>query len=92
MRFEFDPGKSTANLAKHGINFEAAQMLWQDDRRRTIQSFGWIAEERWLVIGAVQDKLWTAIVTYRGEAIRIISVRRARKEEQELYGDQNQAR
>lgn len=88
MKFEFDPAKSKANLAKHGIDFETAQALWLDDR--------WIAgparspdEERWMVVGMIDGKLWSAVVTYRSETIRIISVRRSRPKEAEAYGRQD---
>ncbi|UZK65692.1 BrnT family toxin [Sphingomonas sp. M1-B02] len=85
--FEFDPAKSAANLAKHGIDFEAARALWLDDRRQTPKSERPGEETRWLVIGMIQDVGWTAIVTHRGDRVPIISVRRARKEEMALYGN-----
>ena len=85
--FEFDSDKSTANLAKHGIDFEAAQALWRDDRRLTLHSSRSKDEERWLMIGLIAEQGWTAIITYRDDVIRIISVRRARKEEMQLYGN-----
>jgi uncharacterized DUF497 family protein len=84
--FEFDPAKSAANAVKHGIDFEQAQALWDDDRLLTLQSRMDQDEVRWLVIGRIGKAAWTAIITRRGEAIRIISVRRARKQELELYG------
>jgi len=86
--FEFDPDKSAANRVKHGIDFKAAQALWLDDRRITIGS-SFAQEERWVVVGRIDDRLWAAAITYRGEEIRIISVRRARKKEEVLYGSQN---
>ena len=42
-------------------------------------------EPRFLVIGMIEGKVWTGVITYRGEAVRIISVRRSRKEEVEHY-------
>jgi uncharacterized protein len=83
--FEFDPAKSAANLAKHGIDFNEAQALWRDDRRVTIATIP-ATEPRWTVTGRFGLKLWTAVITYRGENIRIISVRRARAIEEERYG------
>ncbi len=84
--FEFDPDKSAANATKHGIDFVDAQALWQDEERIVIGStqrhFG---EDRQLVIGRIGDRLWTAIVTERGTATRIISVRRAREYEELAY-------
>jgi uncharacterized protein len=88
VAFEFDPEKSAANLAKHGIDFEAAQALWLDDRRVTAPS-DFPGEERWIVIGAIGERLWTAAITLRGDVFRIISVRRARRKEEVLYGSQD---
>ena len=84
MSFEFDPTKSAANLAKHGIDFEAAQALWLDDRRFTLPS-AYVGEIREVVIGMVGDRLWAAAITLRGDAIRIVSVRRARRSEEREY-------
>jgi hypothetical protein len=84
MKFEFDPKKSDANKFKHGVDFIEAQELWNDIDLLEIPART-IDEPRFLVIGKIVDKHWTAIVTYRNDSIRIISVRRARKEEIEFY-------
>ena len=83
--FEYDPAKSAANLNKHGIDFEEAQAIWNDDKR--LQTLSRIAadEPRWVVTGRIGDRIWTAAVTYRGEMIRLISVRRARDDETSDY-------
>ena len=86
--FEFDPEKSAANLAKHGIDFEAAQALWRDDLRLVVDT-QFVAEPRQLVIGRVGGRLWTAVITGRDEMIRIISVRRSRDNEVKAYDDQD---
>jgi uncharacterized DUF497 family protein len=83
-RFEFDPRKSLLNKLKHGIDFKKAQALWNDPRLLEIEART-IDEPRWLVIGVIEGKHWGAVVTYRGERIRIISVRRSRQEEIQLY-------
>ncbi|BCA64085.1 hypothetical protein HMP09_3319 [Sphingomonas sp. HMP9] len=84
--FDFDPGKSAANAAKHGIDFVDAQALWRDDERIVIESAQrHVGEDRQLVIGRIDDRLWTAIITHRGMATRIISVRRARDYEELAY-------
>lgn len=84
MEFEFGPAKSAANKAKHGIDFVEAQALWQDDglADAPVVSDG---EPRFLVIGRIDGKHWTAVCTLRGEVVRIISVRRARKTEVMFY-------
>lgn len=84
MDFEFAPAKSAANLQKHGIDFVAAQALWSDPDRLEIPARS-IDEPRTQVIGRIGDLVWSAFVTYRGERIRIISVRRARDEEKAAY-------
>ena len=84
--FEFDPAKSIANKAKHGIDFEEAQALWQDEDLLISRSRPGEPEERWLAIGAIDGRHWTTIFTMRGERIRLISVRRAREQEVVAYG------
>lgn len=84
MRFEYDPVKSQSNLSKHRIDFEEAQLLWQDIYRIELQANSTV-EPRSIIIGKIAGKHWSAIVTYRDETIRIISVRRARQSEVSLY-------
>ena len=84
MNFEFDLKKSDSNKKKHGIDFIEAQELWNDLDLLEIPAKT-IDEARFLVIGRIDDKHWTGIITYRKDIIRIISVRRARNEEIELY-------
>ena len=84
MKYEFDPAKSKINKKKHGINFVEAQALWDDSDLLEIPART-NDEQRFLVIGKIAGKYWSGVITYRGENIRIISVRRARQEEVELY-------
>lgn len=84
MHFEFDPAKGRSNLDKHGIDFERAQALWLDPRRIEIPART-DDEPRFLLIGLLQGKAWSAVFTLRGDAVRIISVRRSRLQEVELY-------
>jgi hypothetical protein len=84
MRFEYDPAKSAANKAKHGIDFEEAQALWRDGRAISEPAAA-LLEPRFLITGRIGGKLWTAVVTYRQQSVRIISVRRARAHEAEAY-------
>ncbi|KAB7648453.1 BrnT family toxin [Polymorphobacter fuscus] len=83
--FEFDPAKSILNADKHGIDFDEAQALWRDERRSVVSSNDKASEVRQLVVGRIGDRIWTAIVTQRGDVVRIISVRRARDREIEVY-------
>lgn len=84
MDFEYDPKKSRSNAEKHGIDFQQAQALWSDPdlveiRVRTED------ESRFMVIGKIGDRHWSGVITFRGNSIRIISVRRSRREEVSLY-------
>ncbi len=84
MEFEFDAAKSAANLEKHGIDLTQAQQLWQDVARVEIPART-TDEPRWLVIGRIDGRHWSVVVTYRQGRARIISARRSRKEEVALY-------
>jgi len=82
--FEFDESKSQANLSKHGIDFVDAQALWNDPRLLEIPAKT-EDEPRSLVVGLINGKHWSAVLTYRGANIRLISVRRSRTEEVAHY-------
>ncbi|ARE42125.1 hypothetical protein RGUI_3984 [Rhodovulum sp. P5] len=82
--FEFDPTKSATNREKHGIDFEAAQGVWADADRLEIPART-RGEDRFTLIGRLGTRHWTVIFTRRGDRLRLISARRARKEEVALY-------
>ena len=82
--FEYDDEKSTLNLQKHGIDFVLAQALWNDPDLIEVQAKT-ENEPRFLVIGSIENKHRSAVITYRSNTIRIISVRRSRRSEVELY-------
>ena len=84
MDFEFDPTKSKSNKDKHGIDFNEAKALWDDPFLLEIEAKTSL-ESRFVLIGKIADKFWSAVVTYREKKVRIISVRRSRKEEVQLY-------
>lgn len=84
MEFEYDPEKSAANKAKHGIDFEAAQDLWRDEMLLEVPART-TDEPRFLVIGKIAGRHWSAVCAHRDDKVRIISVRRARKQEIEYY-------
>ncbi|MGH8997751.1 MAG: BrnT family toxin [Acidimicrobiales bacterium] len=84
MDFEFDPVKSAANRTKHGLDFVQVQELWNDPMRVEVEATT-TDERRWLVVGRIGEQHWSAVVTYRAEKVRIISVRRSRVEEVAIY-------
>lgn len=84
MEFIWDPKKSEKNKQKHELNFKEAQVIWEDPMRLEIPAKT-EDEPRAMVIGKINNKIWSAIITYRGEKTRLISVRRAHKNEVLLY-------
>ena len=84
MSFEYDPRKSAENKRKHGIDFEEAQTLWADSDLLEIPART-TDEPRWLLVGRIDQKHWSAVITRRDENIRLISVRRSRDEEVAIY-------
>jgi uncharacterized DUF497 family protein len=84
MQFEFDEDKSRSNKAKHGIDFVETQALWLDDMLIEVPARTQ-DEPRSVVIGMIGDRHWSAVITYREDRIRLISVRRSRDEEVVLY-------
>ena len=84
IKFEFDDSKSSSNLEKHGIDFIDAQLLWFDPDLLEIPAKT-EDEPRYLVIGRIKEKHWSAVITYRESKVRIISVRRSRNEEVFYY-------
>jgi len=84
MVFEFDSKKSAANFEKHGIDFKDAQDLWIDHQGIEMKART-IGEQRKILIAQIRDEIWSAIFTYRNKSIRIISVRKSRKNEKEIY-------
>ena len=86
MEFEYDKAKRDVNRTKHGIDFDQAKELWIDPKR--VEFVVRFSDE--LRIGLVAEfngKLWTAIFTKRIDRARIISVRRARQNEQAIYNN-----
>ncbi len=85
MKFEFDLNKSYANKEKHGIDFVEAQALWNDPDLLEIPAKKLEDENRYLLIGKIEKKYWSAVITYRNDSVRIISVRRSRGKEVVYY-------
>jgi uncharacterized DUF497 family protein len=86
MEFEYDPIKSQGNKEKHGIDFDEAQSLWLDEDRVQFPARS-DTEERHALLAKKEERIWVAFYTMRGFAIRLISVRRARENEEKTYYD-----
>ena len=85
MKFEFDHAKSKVNKEKHGVGFEEAQAIWQEAYVEIVDRGS--DELRWIAIGRIGDRLYACVYTHRGETIRLISCRRTREKEAQLYYD-----
>ena len=83
-QFEFDENKSKSNKQKHGIDFIKIQALWEDSDRVEIPART-EDEPRYLIIGKIENIMWSVIITYREDIIRIISARRSREREVIIY-------
>ena len=88
MAFEYDHDKSAENKRKHGIDFDEAQALWADSALVEIPART-TDESRWMLIGKIDQKHWSAVITRRGENVRLIFVRRSRDEEVTIYESQD---
>jgi uncharacterized protein len=86
--FEYDPDKNDENKRKHGIDFVEAQALWDDLALVEIPALT-EDEPRWVVIGKIGEKHWSAVIARRGENLRLISVRRSRDKEKAIYESQD---
>ena len=84
MEYEFDEAKNAANKAKHGLDFSEAQRLWQDVDAVEIPAKSAV-EQRKMLLARIKGKIWSAIFTERENKVRIISVRRARTNEEAIY-------
>ena len=90
MRFEWDPLKDRQNLARHGISFETARLVFDDPRALSIQDRTVEGEERWQTLGMIGGVVIVLVAhTYReehgDEVIRIVSVRKATPRERRAY-------
>jgi uncharacterized protein len=86
--FEWDDKKNKANSAKHGLSFDKARALFDENEGISfdIRTSG---EPRYMRIGIIDGKFWSCIYTMRGENIRLISCRRSRPKEEATYHDKN---
>jgi uncharacterized protein len=89
MKFEWDPAKAKANIARHGVSFEAAQAVFTDLQALELLD-DWTEEERWRLLGRATSDILLVVYTERGERVRIISARKASKREQEVYREQGE--
>jgi len=85
IEFEYDNNKSISNREKHGIDFQEIQMLWSDESKTVLPAKRSNIEIRYMVVGMLNKKMYSVVITFRGDKIRIISARRSRANEIDLY-------
>jgi len=86
MKAEFDAGKDEANRFKHGVSLAFGRRVFDDGDHVIVRSSRPIdGEDRAKAIGRVDGRLWTAVHVWRGDAVRMISVRRSNSGEQGNY-------
>ena len=83
MDFEWDDDKRLTNLEKHGVDFLDVDVMFQGGL--LVEPSSYTGEQRFRALGLLRGKVFAVIYTMRGDAYRIISVRRARHEEREAY-------
>jgi len=86
MRLTFDPAKNARNIRERGLPFELVAVIeWTSAlfREDTRKEYG---ERRFRVLGFIGSRLHAAIITYRLDIVRVISLRKANRKEMLLYG------
>lgn len=91
LRFEWDPAKARLNARKHGVSFEAARTAFEDDEALLLPDPDHSTDEvRWVLLGLSADLRVLVVVHCEragGDAIRIISARKADRDERRVYAD-----
>ena len=86
MSIHFDPVKAAINLQKHGVHFAEAEMVLRDQMALTIEDPDTAGEQRWITMGAdSMARILLVVYTYRSDQARVISVRKASRQEREKY-------
>lgn len=86
MEFEFDPAQDEANRFKHGLKLAFGMRVFSDPFHQVIASFRPVdGESRYKAVGYIDGKLFTVVYVWRGERVRLISVRRSNGSEQRDY-------
>jgi uncharacterized protein len=87
MLFEWYEQKRLENLGKHGIDFLDAKEIWQGEVLEVPSAQPEHGEQRYIAYGRLEGRIIAVVFTWRGEARRLISARRARRHEREDYQD-----
>ena len=90
MAFTFDPEKSARNVAERGLSFDLVERLEWDTARVVEDTRRDYGETRLQVLALMDGRLYAAVVTPRGEDLRVISFRRASRREVQQYGKKDE--
>lgn len=85
QEFEWDPRKNKRNIRKHGIDFKDSRIIFDGPFLKIRDNRKHYGEERWIVIGRLDGAIVVVACTYRGEKIRIISIRGATEREKKKF-------
>lgn len=86
MRYTHDPKKRTANLKKHGYDFEDATQVIESGRTVTFEDRRFdYGEQRFITLGVLREDVVVIATAETDEEIRVISMRKAERNEQEIY-------
>lgn len=86
VKVDYDPDKDAANRSKHGVPLAFGACVFEDGDHLVLASFRPIdGEDRFKAVGMVGGLLYTAVHVWRGETVRLISVRRSNAGEQRDY-------
>jgi uncharacterized protein len=89
MEFEWDENKNKSNQLKHGISFEEATKIFDDEERVEYQDLRKdYGEDRWKTIGQILGIIFSVTYTLRTAVVRLISARLASPKERDLYNNQ----
>lgn len=85
MRFEWDEAKNRSNLRRHGFDFSDAERIFAGGVFAILDDRFDYGERRYVTLGELNGRIVAVVHTQRGEATRIISIRKALRNEEELY-------
>lgn len=87
MRFEWDENKNEQNLSKHGIDFSDAHLVFENPILARVDERFDYGEKRWIALGKLETVIVVVVFTKRRDNIRIISIRKANKQERSVYNE-----
>jgi len=91
MKLEFDPAKNARNIRERGISFERFADMDLNTAIAVEDARSHYGERRVRLFGMIEDRLHVGVITYRGEKVRVISLRRANQREERTYAKESKS-